>query len=143
MVKTTLERFRKLIMNRRFGTIELSSVELVREWTESASLIDVIATGNSRLTHGDLKADQVFVLQDGFRVIDWQRPIIAPVKVDLVSLMVGERMDPISWVDSNIVKLFWFLRLVWAVEAQSNLFPDFTGPLFGEWAFVAVEKILR
>jgi hypothetical protein len=141
--ETTLERFRKLITAGKFTKPGLESVDLVKEWTESAKLLDMIASGESRLIHGDLKADQVFVLPDGFRVIDWQRPVIAPVKVDMVSLMVGEGIDPVSWVDSDIVKLFWFLYLAWAVEAQSNLFPEFKGPLFGKWAFAAVQQILR
>jgi aminoglycoside phosphotransferase (APT) family kinase protein len=42
--------------------------------------------------HGDLKADQVFVTRAGYRVIDWQRPVVAPPEVDLVSLLVGQEV---------------------------------------------------
>jgi Phosphotransferase enzyme family len=143
MAEDALEKLRRLIMDRKFKAIGVSSLGLLKGWTESAELIHLIADSHSSVIHGDLKADQVFVLPDGYRVIDWQRPMVAPGKVDLVSLIVGEGLDPFACVDSISVKLFWFLRLAWAVEAQSNLFPDFRGPLFGQWALTAVQQILR
>jgi aminoglycoside phosphotransferase (APT) family kinase protein len=73
--------------------------------------------------HGDLKADQVFVTPFGYCVIDWQRPIVAPPEVDLVSLLVGQEVDPYEFIDPQVVGIFWFLRLHWAVEAQYELFP--------------------
>jgi hypothetical protein len=77
-----------------------------------------------------------------YRVIDWQRPVIGPPEVDLVSLLVAQRIDPRAYAAREAIGVFWFLFLRWAVVAQAELFPNFTGPLFGRWAAVAVGQIL-
>ena len=100
-------------------------------------------TADPRVIHGDLKADQVFVTPAGYRVIDWQRPVVAPPEVDLVSLLVGQEVDPYEFIDPQVAGIFWFLRLHWAVEAQYELFPATRWPLFDEWAREAVGNILQ
>jgi aminoglycoside phosphotransferase (APT) family kinase protein len=102
---------------------------------------DAVAAG-SRLTHGDLKSDQIFVTSDGYRVIDWQRPVVAPPDVDLVSVLVDSGIDPGEYVGAAVRRLFWFLRLQWAVVAQFDLFPGRRWPLFDRWAAEATGEIL-
>jgi hypothetical protein len=140
--EVTLDKLRHLIRDRRFGLVDVDTAERVAAWTASGEVLARVADG-SRVTHGDLKADQVFVTGDGYRVIDWQRPVVAPPEVDLVSLLVGERMSPRRFVDSTVVAIFWFLRLHWAVQAQFDLFPEFRGPLFDQWSAQAVRFLLR
>jgi hypothetical protein len=77
-----------------------------------------------------------------YRVIDWQRPVIGPPDVDLVSLLVAQGIDARAHATRETIGVFWFLFLRWAVVAQAELFPDFAGPLFGKWAAVAVRQIL-
>lgn len=137
-----LEKLCKLVMNGQFKSVDLSEVECVRSWTTSAKVYEAI-TGNPRVVHGDLKADQVFVTIDGYRVIDWQRPVMAPPEIDLVSLLVGQHIDPCRFVDAAIAGIFWFLRLCWAVEAQFDLFPDKRWELFDKWASEAIAHILE
>src|SRR6266568_8072490 len=97
----------------------------------------------------DLTADQIFVTGGGYRVIDWQRPVLGPPAVDLVALLVGAvtdrgpARDPRRHVDAAVVGVFWFLRLYWAVEAQFDLFPDFRGALFDQWSAEAITHILE
>jgi hypothetical protein len=88
-------------------------------------------------------AEQVFVRADGYRVIDWQRPVVAPPEVDLVALLVRAGLDPRPYVDATTVRVFWFLQLHWAVEAQAHLFPERRWPLFDQWAAEAVGHILE
>jgi hypothetical protein len=85
----------------------------------------------------------VFVTPAGYRVIDWQRPAVAPPEVDLVALLVGQEVDPYEFIEPQVVGIFWFLRLHWAVEAQYELFPASRWPLFDEWAREAVGNILQ
>ena len=59
---------------------------------QSESVLEVI--NDSHIIHGDLKADQVFMLGDEYRIIDWQRPYRAPAEVDLVSLLVDRKVEP-------------------------------------------------
>jgi hypothetical protein len=136
-----LEKLAKLIVDGRFAGTDLDTVERLRAWVGSPEAHDAIASG-SRLTHGDLKSDQIFVTDDGYRVIDWQRPILAPPDVDLVSVLVDHAIDASEYVDATVCRLFWFLRLHWAVVAQFDLFPGNRWPLFDQWATEATGKIL-
>jgi hypothetical protein len=139
--RIAMEKLRVLVQDRRFPSIDLDAVRRVETWTETAEVFAAV-TANPRVTHGDLRGDQVFVTADGYRVIDWQRPIIAPPEIDLVGLLVGQRIEPCRFVDATMVRIFWFLRLCWAVEAQFDLFPAFRGPLFDGWSSQAVSCIL-
>ncbi len=146
--EVTLEKLRKLVLDGRFGSTDLDAVERVRRWAASTPVVETI-TACPRVIHGDLTAEQIFVTQDGYRVIDWQRPIVGPAEVDLVALLAGtvagsagRRLEPRRHVASSIVGVFWFLRLYWAVEAQFDLFPDFRGPLFDQWSIEAITQIL-
>jgi len=141
-VEETLEKLAGLLSDGRFRLITNGDAIRVREWGISSRIINAV-TENPRLSHGDLKADQVFITPDGYRVIDWQRPVIAPPDVDMVSLFVESGIDPGEYVDDAVVEIFWFLRLYWAVEAQFDIFPNTTMPLLDRWAAEAIEQILK
>lgn len=148
VVEVALEKLRKLVLDGRFGSTELDAVDRVRRWATSARVVNTV-TECPRVIHGDLTAEQVFLTGDGYRVIDWQRPVVGPPEVDLVALLVGtigtpigQRLEPRRHIDATIVGVFWILRLYWAVEAQFDLFPDFRGPLFDQWSAEAISHIL-
>jgi hypothetical protein len=84
-----LEKLIRLISDGRFITVNLSQVENVRAWVMSDRVYQAV-TDNPRVIHGDLKADQVFVVGNGYRVIDWQCPVVASPELDLVSLLVDQ-----------------------------------------------------
>jgi hypothetical protein len=135
-----LEKLQHLISNKRFLLVDEGVVEQLQVWMNDAAVMDGI-TAQPRITHGDLKADQVFVTENGYRVIDWQRPVIAPPETDLVSLLVEQHVDPRPYVSVYIIQLHWFLRLHWAVTAQHDLFPGKRWPLFDQWAKEAVGQL--
>jgi hypothetical protein len=137
---TTLEKLQHLIAQKRFLSVDAAMIEQLHAWANSAAVIEAV-TAQPRITHGDLKADQVFVTEDGYRVIDWQRPVMAPPEIDLVSLLVEQHIDPRPYVSVYIIQLFWFLRLHWAVIAQHDLFPHKRWPLFDQWAKEAVKQL--
>jgi len=140
--EVALEKLGTLIRDGRFGSIEPDAVDRVRQWTTSAPVVDTIIRC-PRVIHGDLTAAQVFVTAEGYRVIDWQRPVMGPPEVDLVTLLVSRQFDPRRHVDASVVGIYWFLHLNWAVEAQFDLFPDFRGALFLQWAHEAIGHILE
>lgn len=139
-VDRLLGRWSGLLARGRLAGTGPDDLDHVRAWAASAPVQALLEDG-SRLAHGDLKADQIFVTPDGYRLIDWQRPILAPPEVDLVSLLVAAGIDPHPFVDPTTVAVHWLLRLNWAVEAQSELFPDQVLPLLGAWAHEAVGHI--
>ena len=94
------------------------------------------------MTHGDLRTDHIFLTTDGYRVIDWQRPVVAPPDVDLVGLLVAASHDPRPYVDAAVIGVHWFILLHWAVQAQHDLFPQERWPLFDQWAVSSIGRIL-
>jgi hypothetical protein len=110
-------------------------VEALRAWALAhATVAAVIAA--PRLAHGDLTPAEVFVVGDGHRVVDWQRPVRGPAGLDLVTL-APELADPL------VARVFWFLRLGWAVTAEvDGLVPGASG-LFRTWARDAAARVLR
>jgi hypothetical protein len=139
-VQEILEKLQHLISNKRFLLVDPGIVEQLHAWASGAAVMAGI-TAQPRIIHGDLKADQVFVTENGYRVIDWQRPLIAPPEIDLVSLLVDQHIDPRPYVPVYIIQLHWFLRLHWAVTAQHDLFPAKRWPLFDRWAKEAIGQL--
>lgn len=137
----TIAKCRELIKTRRFPSTTLEALEDVQKWSESSAVVKA-ATDHARVIHGDLTASHVFVAADGYRVIDWQRPMLGPPEVDLVSLLIGEAVDPGRYVNPLLIGVYWFLFLHWAVQAQFHLFPRFSGSLFDGWSSRAVTHIL-
>ena len=136
-----LERLHTLIKDKRFTSVDDAGVSRVRAWAHSASVVETVAS-QSRLIHGDLTAEQIFVTPDGYRVIDWQRPMIAPPGIDLVALLLRQNIAPHPYVDPIAFRLYWFLHLRWAVVAQHDLFPRERWPIFNQWAAEAIRNIL-
>lgn len=141
VVEDVLARRAELVATGWFTHHDPAAATRVRAWAGSPAVLSAIGAG-SRVIHGDLNGDQVFVTDSGYRVIDWQRPVIAPAEVDLVSLLVHQHVEPRGIVDDAVVGIFWFLRLHWAVVAQDELFPDAPRKLFNNWAHEAVDNIL-
>ena len=83
----------------------------------------------------------VFVTTSGYKVIDWQRPQLAPAQVDLAALL--ERTPYLfRHVEPAAIGVFYFLRLFWAVNAKANLLPHMQH-LFDWWSSEAIGYIRR
>jgi hypothetical protein len=136
------DRLERLVADRRFKWVNSPAVKKARAWAASPGVLETVSK-NPKIIHGDLKADQVFVAQDGYRLIDWQPPAVAPPEVDLATLLIDQHVDPRRYVDEVTVGIHWFLRLHWAVEAQFDLFPDRRWPLFDNRAAEAIFKIIK
>ncbi|GAA5027690.1 hypothetical protein GCM10023317_75850 [Actinopolymorpha pittospori] len=140
-VEGTLAKLHELVVNRRFPSTDVSMVEKLADWVASPPVLAKI-TESPRLIHGDLRADQIFVTDAGYRIVDWQRPVIAPPEVDLVSLLTDLGIDPRPHVDASTRGIERFVLLHWAVVAQYDLFPTLDGSLFDEWSSSAIRAIL-
>lgn len=65
----------------------------------------------SGYVHNDLVPRNVLVLDDGYRVLDWQRPIWAPVAIDRATLMEAVGIDPRPHVPPGALMLRWMLQI--------------------------------
>jgi hypothetical protein len=137
----TFGKLGELVGAARFPSIAPAQIDALRAWAESGPVLALIG-GKARVTHGDLRADQIFLTGDGYRVIDWQRPILAPPDIDLVMLLDQYDIDPLPYTSPEAVAVRWFVILRWAVEAQHDLLPELDARLFDDWAAGAVRRIL-
>ena len=120
-------------------TTSSTSSDGLRAWAAQPSVLRVVdaATG---VIHGDLTPQQVFLTPDGYRVIDWQRPLRGPSEVDLVALLVHSGVDPGPHLDPAAIGIYWLLLLHWAVRGDRDVTPGL--PLFRAWVKAAVIHIL-
>jgi Phosphotransferase enzyme family len=139
-VGTTLANRTRAVEAGWFTLTGPAEIERVRAWARTEPVLAAVEA-DPRITHGDLKADQVFVTADGYRVIDWQRPVLGPAEVDLASLLQCAGRNPGEAVAAPVVGIAWFLRLQWAIEGQLDLFGARRVPLLDGWAAQAAAGI--
>jgi len=140
-VGQTLGKLGELVDNGSFPSVAPVQVDALRTWSESEPVIAAVSS-DTRPIHADLRADQAFVLPDGYRVVDWQRPILAPAGVDLVMLLDQQGVDPRPYASAEVIGLRWFVILRWAVECQHDLLPYLDSATFDEWAASSIREIL-
>ena len=122
-----------------FARVDPVAVDGLRTWAAQPEVLRLI-DGPARLVHGDLTPHQVFLTSDGYRVIDWQRPVRGPSEVDLVALLVHSGVDPAPHLDPAAIGIHWLLLLHWAVRGDRDVAPGL--PLFRAWVKAAVVHIL-
>ncbi|HEY3018787.1 MAG TPA: hypothetical protein VGJ32_01275, partial [Solirubrobacteraceae bacterium] len=75
----------------------------------------------------DLKAAHVFVLADGYKVLDWQRPIRGPAALDRATLLRSLGVDPLGHVAPGVLTLQSLLRIAWFAACDRR----WIGPGYG------------
>jgi hypothetical protein len=123
----------------RFPGIDPVAVDGLRTWAAQPSVLRVVDAA-AGVIHGDLTPHQVFLTPDGYRVIDWQRPVRGPSDVDLVALLVHSRLDPAPHVEPAAIGIYWLLLLHWAVRGERDVAPGL--PLFRAWVGAAINHVL-
>lgn len=142
---STLAMLSELVADQRLKLSVDGDLGDVAAWAASPDVRRLIDR-TSRLTHGDLNPGNAFVTAGGYRIIDWQRPQLAPADVDLVALLEGGPLEGTPGLfrhaPAAAIGMFYFLRLYWAVNAKANLLPGIRG-VFDRWASDAIGFIRR
>jgi hypothetical protein len=109
------------------GAFTINTPETVRELArraQSKPVLDAVRA-QAGYVHRDLSADNVLVLPEGgYRVIDWQRPILGPRDLDMVDLLNSLDHDPLRHVDAGVVQVWLLLSIGWLTEAKARWFPQ-------------------
>ncbi|SEN98609.1 phosphotransferase family protein [Paenibacillus sp. OV219] len=117
---------RFLIHEGSFKQVDLELVSSLSDWSKGSTIMNALHT-QVGYVHGDLKADNVLVTPDGYRVLDWQRPIRGPVLLDTATLLLSLGIDPTQHVPIGIVQLHHFLHLAWFAQAARRWVPQGKG----------------
>lgn len=112
----------QLVTAGRFVQTTTSHLQALAEQVQAEAVLTALA-GPSGLVHGDLTGDNVFVLGDGWRVIDWQRPLIGPSALDLATLLQATGVEPQPYVPDGILRLQALLQIQWFTACAVQWFP--------------------
>ena len=123
LVARTCDTLQALVENGRFTSFDNRQVDHLREVGLADDVCAVISAG-SGYVHGDLTGDNLFVLPDGgYRLIDWARPLLGPIDLDLATLLDSTGNDPLRHVDRAIVTIMLVLRIHWLAQCAVKWIP--------------------
>jgi Ser/Thr protein kinase RdoA (MazF antagonist) len=131
LVKEIQARLESLVEAGTFRQVTRKAAREVFRWANPPAVLDLYH-GPVGLVHGDLTAENIFVLGDGsYRVIDWQRPLLAPTAVDLVNLLPSLGCDPTGFALQGAQRMRDCLLLHWWVECARRWYPPAAGTYDG------------
>lgn len=126
IVEGMVEDLAELVRSGRFNQVNHKTI---RDIYHVAIDVEVKEVFNALLSHGptlvhhDLSADNVFERENGYIIIDWQRPIRGPAQIDLVLLLSSLGFDPRRLLPGGIIKITDLLRIHWFTECSVCWFP--------------------
>ena len=118
-----LKDLQGLIQAGIFQIVKPQSLARLERWAFCEPVLATFRAGTGYVHH-DLAGDNVFLLSDGPRVIDWQRPILAPTALDFALLLESLGFDPLPHVGEGVLWLMRLLRVGWFTECAVRWFPE-------------------
>ena len=123
LMETMLENLEKLVFEGSFQSVDKPALQRLRNWIYSEEVLAALGK-NVGFVHNDLSNDNIFVMPDGYRIIDWQRPILGPRELDFAALLESLHRDARGLVDQNIIWTMYLLRIEWCTECAVRWFPE-------------------
>lgn len=111
-----------LVSTGTFQQVTPALIEQVALHSRSPSVMTAI-NGPTGYVHLDLQPENILVLADDYRVLDWQRPIWGPVALDQATLLEAVGLDPVMHVGVGILQLRTLLQIGWFAQAARYWFP--------------------
>jgi len=121
-IRAMLRTLTELVEQGRFSLVNEAMVDDLERWAFSESVLATIR-GGAGCVHRDLTEDNLFVMPDGYRLIDWQRPILGPPGVDMASLMASLGFDPVRHAGEGAVRVWRLLNINWLAQCATRWFP--------------------
>ena len=121
-METMLAELEKLVAQGLFRVVDTSSLRKLRKWAFSAEVLSALGR-NVGLVHNDLSGDNIFVVANGYRLIDWQRPVLGPKELDLATLLDSLNREVQDFVNQGIVWIMHLLRIEWLTACAVHWFP--------------------
>lgn len=107
------------------GTFQRVSHAMIQQLAMcgASSAVRAAINGPTGYVHLDLRGENVLVVADSYRVLDWQRPIWGPVALDRATLLETVGMDPAAHVAKGVLQLRKLLQIGWLAQAARHWFP--------------------
>ncbi len=120
--RTMLADLTALVESGTFRQTDHALIDRLRRQALAPGVLAAFRTPGGYV-HRDLSGDNIFVLAGGYRVIDWQRPLLGPVLLDFAALLQTVGVDPRKHVDAGILQLRDLLSIAWFVQCARTWFP--------------------
>lgn len=111
-----------LVDSGAFRQVNQATIEQLRHISRTRAVRSAI-TGATGYVHHDLRAENILVTPDGYRVLDWQRPLWGPVALDRVTLLKSLGLDATAYVSPGVLALSTLLSVSWFAQAARYWFP--------------------
>ena len=111
-----------LVESGAFKQVDRLMVDRVAGVAQSRAVLQAVG-GDTGYVHNDLCAENILVLEVGYKVLDWQRPIWGPVALDRATLLASLGIDPAEHVQPGILQLRSLLLIAWFAQAARRWFP--------------------
>ena len=121
-VEETISMLNSVIASGQFRLTKSAAVQGLSKWARSEAIIAILQSPPA-LNHRDLGGYNVFVTPNGYKIIDWQRPVRGPAELDRVGYLSAMGIDPFRYIDPGIIGLSRFLSMQWFVECKAHWFP--------------------
>ena len=119
----TIQLLRKLINEgHKYGKGK-KEIDILEEHVISTS-IESDYKGEIGLIHGDPNGGNIFLQENGFKIIDWQTYKYAPVELDRADFLWRQSVDPSRHVTRGITNMLFFIKIWWLTFCQTTLLPN-------------------
>src|SRR5215216_823953 len=123
LMETMLDNLEKLVFQGSFQRVDKLALQKLRKWSFHEEVMAALGK-NVGFVHNDLSNDNIFMMPDGYCIIDWQRPVIGPTELDLATLLDSLNIEATRFVDQSIVWIMYLLRIEWFTECAVRCFPE-------------------
>jgi thiamine kinase-like enzyme len=123
LMETMLENLEELVFQGSLQTVDNAALRRLRIWAFHEEILAALGK-NIGFVHNDLSRDNIFVMPDGYRIIDWQRPILGPKELDLAALLTSLKRETRGFVEESIVWIMYLLQIEWFTECAVRWFPE-------------------
>ena len=102
------------------------SIELLQVATDTAKspAVERSIIDDPVYSNGDLSADNILVMGDDTRIIDWQFPRLASLSVEMVNLYMSLGMNPRTILPDAAIAASLLLKVRWFAECAELWVPD-------------------
>jgi hypothetical protein len=111
-----------LVETGKFNQVTPAKIDTFIRFGQSAGVLSAFY-GMIGYAHSDLYAENIFILEEGVKIIDWQRPIWGPVELDRITLLESLNLDPAKYVQSRVLFLHSLLLIGWLTQAARYWYP--------------------
>jgi len=119
LVDSTLTDLEDLLVQGRFEKTTVETVGILDRYARGPAVLDA-ATSNAGLVHGDPSGDNVLITDDGYKVIDWQRPLLGPTDLNR-SFLDDPELD--AQTKKGLLGIEAFLLIRWVTECKKTWIP--------------------